>query len=47
MDTEVFVHVDIGDRPLPVGRLWTQTRRGRDRATFEHEDLRLALESSL
>lgn len=37
MDTEVFVHVDLDGRAVPVGRLWAQTRRGRDRATFEYD----------
>ena len=37
MDTRVQVYVDLDGSPVPVGRLWTRTRRGRETASFEYD----------
>jgi len=37
MDSEVLVYADLRGTPLPVGRLWWRTRKGRDSATFEYD----------
>jgi len=37
MDTEVFVHVDLGGQPALVGRLWARARKGRESASFEYD----------
>jgi serine/threonine-protein kinase HipA len=44
MDTEVLVYVDLEGAPVPVGRLWARMRKRRDSASFEHDDLRAALD---
>ncbi len=37
MDREVLVYVDLRGMPFLAGRLWSRTRRDRDRATFEYD----------
>jgi serine/threonine-protein kinase HipA len=37
MDREVFVYVDLEDKPALVGRLWARTHRERESATFEYD----------
>ncbi|MFO1056115.1 MAG: HipA domain-containing protein [Dongiaceae bacterium] len=37
MEREVLVHVELGGRPLPVGRLWGRGRRGKESAGFEYD----------
>ncbi len=37
MSEPVLVHVDLEGEPIPVGRLWTHFRRGRQSATFEYD----------
>jgi serine/threonine-protein kinase HipA len=32
-----FVHIDIGGRTRPVGRLWVRTARGKESASFEFD----------
>jgi serine/threonine-protein kinase HipA len=36
MDVQTLVHVDLDGAPVPVGRLWSRTLRGREGATFEY-----------
>ena len=37
MDREVFVYIDLQEKPTPVGRLWSRVRKGRESATFEYD----------
>jgi serine/threonine-protein kinase HipA len=37
MDREVLVHVDLEGAVLPVGKLWSRARKGRESATFEYD----------
>jgi len=37
MDKEALVYVDLGGKPLLVGRLWGRVRRERESATFEYD----------
>lgn len=41
-DIAVDVHVVLDERELPVGRLWSRRRRGRESATFAYDDAYLA-----
>jgi len=53
MDREIFVHIDLNGETLPVGRLWSRVRKGRDSASFEYDQTwlenpqRFALEPAL
>lgn len=53
MDREAFVHLDLVEGPVLVGRLWSRVRKGRESATFEYDaswlkrDDRFALEPAL
>jgi serine/threonine-protein kinase HipA len=33
MNREIFVYVDIENAPVPVGRLWTRVRSGKESAS--------------
>lgn len=53
MEQEIFVYIDIDNKPTLVGQLWARQRRSRESATFEyarewlqHQD-RFALEPAL
>src|SRR5260370_6462124 len=37
MEREVLVYVDLENKPLLAGRLWTRLRRGKESATFEYD----------
>ena len=37
MEREVFVSLDMAAGPVPVGRLWSHTRRGAETATFQYD----------
>jgi serine/threonine-protein kinase HipA len=37
MDRELLVYIDLDNRPLLVGRLWTRLRKGKESATFEYD----------
>ncbi len=41
-DIAVDVHVVLGERELPAGRLWSHRRRGRESATFAYDNAYLA-----
>ena len=53
MAREVWVHMDVGGEPVPVGRLWMRARGRRESASFEYASewlehpLRFALEPAL
>jgi serine/threonine-protein kinase HipA len=53
MDTEALVYVELGGEAVLVGRLWARTRKGRDSASFEYDEVwlqhpeRFALEPAL
>ncbi len=40
--TATIVSVSLGADTIPVGRLWTQASKGRERATFQYDDAWLA-----
>jgi serine/threonine-protein kinase HipA len=37
MDRELLVYIDLDNKPLLVGRLWTRLRKGKESATFEYD----------
>lgn len=37
MDRLIYVHVDLDNEPVLVGRLWSRLRRDRESATFEYD----------
>jgi serine/threonine-protein kinase HipA len=37
MDRELLVYIDLNNKPLLVGRLWTRLRKGKESATFEYD----------
>src|SRR5258708_36053231 len=37
MDREILVYVDIENKPVLVGRLWTRVRNWKESATFEYD----------
>ena len=37
MAREVFVFIDLRGERIPVGRLWTRIRRGRESVSFEYD----------
>jgi len=37
MEREVFVYVDLGEKPHLVGRLWARVRKARESASFEYD----------
>ena len=53
MDREIHVHVELHGETLPVGQLWSRTRRGRESASFRYDERwlthpeRFALEPAL
>lgn len=53
MDRETWVYIDIDGATLPVGRLWSRVRRGRESASFQYDETwlrhaeRFALEPAL
>ena len=53
MDRAAFIYLDHKEGPVPVGRLWSRIRNGRESATFEynegwlHREDRFALEPAL
>jgi serine/threonine-protein kinase HipA len=36
MDREIFVYMDLHGDSIPVGRLWSRVRKGRESASFEY-----------
>ncbi len=42
-DRTVFVYVDWEEKSHFIGRLFARSRKGRESASFEHDDLSLAL----
>ncbi len=53
MDREIFVYIDLNGEAMPVGRLWSRIRKGRESASFEYDQAwlenpqRFALEPAL
>lgn len=37
-ETEVFVHIDLAGKTVPVGRLWARFKDGKESATFEYDE---------
>src|SRR6267378_2151503 len=37
MDRELLVYIDLDNKPLLVGRLWTRLRKDKESATFEYD----------
>ena len=42
MDREIQVHVELHGETLPVGQLWSRSRRGRESASFRYDERWLA-----
>ena len=53
MNREIYVHVELHGETLPVGQLWSRSRRGRESASFRYDERwlthseRFALEPAL
>ena len=37
MERQIFVYIDVDNKPTLVGRLWARHRRGQESATFEYD----------
>ena len=40
MNREIYVHVEFHGETLPVGQLWSRSRRGRESASFRYYDFK-------
>ena len=40
MNREIHVHVELHGETLPVGQLWSRSRRGRESASFRYYDFK-------